>query len=208
MGKTAMRENTVVAIQTRKGLYVVAQALKHRTMMFFNIFTTDPNTVSCDLETAEKLCVVTPIRSFFDHSEMVKLNIKPASDIDGYRYRNHLAFQLTGSYGFKKIIVYKGTKDELTVPTYTGEFRLVDSKLQTLQLLDKIQDLDIILSHQLDTMGSYEELNERLYLSHLYGRYVEPDRDLQLGITPITYKVYFQIMAEQISEMEWSELPI
>ena len=84
----------------------------------------------------------------------------------------------------------------------------MDWKLQTLQHLSKEKDIDIINEYQFDTMGVYGELCERLYLSYRYGRYVEPLKDLRLGNVPKEYKVYFQIVAGQISEEEWKKLPL
>ena len=89
-----------------------------------------------------------------------------------------------------------------------GELRLVDYKIQTLQHLSKENDKDTIEKHQLETMGVKVELNERLYLSYRYGKYVEPVKDLIMGNVPLTYKVYFQIIAGQISPDEWKQLPI
>ena len=62
--------------------------------------------------------------------------------------------------------------------------------------------------HQLDMMGEYGELNERLYLSYRYNKFVEPAKEMAMGNTLPTYKVYFQILARQISRDEYMKLPI
>jgi len=89
-----------------------------------------------------------------------------------------------------------------------GELRLVDFRINTLQHLSKEKDIDVIHRHQLDTVGMWGELNERLYLSYRFGKYVEPRKDLLMGITPPGYRVYFQLMAQQISADDYKQLPV
>jgi hypothetical protein len=61
---------------------------------------------------------------------------------------------------------------------FDGDLRLVKRNLETIKTLDKNTDKDSIENNQLDTMGMYGELNERLYLCYRYGKYVEPNKDL------------------------------
>lgn len=206
MAKIMLRENDVMAIETRRGLYIIAQALKNRTMVFFNIFTTLPHELVCNLEEAKVLCCITPVKYFFDHSEIIKLKIQPATNVASYRTQDHLAFEPMA--GFEKVTIYGGTKDELTILTTMGELRLVNWRVETLKHLDKSKDRAIIDTHQLETMGTWGELNERLYLSYRYDKYVEPTLDLQFGYIPIEYKTYFQIISNQIDEEVWKNLPI
>lgn len=147
-----------------------------------------------------------PFKTFL-RRQGFKLKIQPASDVEHHNRQNHLAFELTECKR-EKVIVYAGTKDEIIIPSIPmGEFRLVDWKLQTLQHLSKEKDIGIINAYHLEKMGVYDELNERLYLSYRYRKYVEPLKDLQVGNIPNEYKVYFQIVAQQISEDEWKNIP-
>jgi hypothetical protein len=208
MAKTIIRENNVLAIETRTGLFVIAQALKNKTLVIFNLFTTAPQSFDADLINAEFLCCVTPVKAFFDTATIVKLKIKHADGIEHYKEQNHLSFELLTT-AVRNVKVYENTNDEVIIPVaFMGELRLVDSQINTLQHLSKRKDIDIIYSHQLDTMGLWGELNERLYLSYRYGKYIEPNKDLIMGNTPLEYKVYYQIIAQQISEDEWMQLPI
>jgi len=167
-----------------------------------------PESFDADLNNAAFLCCVTPVKGFFDNATISKLKIKPAESIGHYKDQNHLSFELMTT-ATRNVKVYAGTDHEIIIPAaFMGELRLVDSRINTLQHLSKKNDVDVIYSHQLVTMGTWGELNERLYLSYRYGKYVEPSKDLILGNTPIEYKVYYQIMAQQISEDEWRQLPI
>jgi len=208
MAKTIIRENDVLAIETRSSLFVIVQALKHKTLVFFNLFTNTPESFDADLNNAEFLCCITPVKSFFNNATINKLKIKPAEAIGHYREQNHLALELM-SVATRNVKVYEGTNDEIIIPAaFMGELRLVDSLTNTLKHLSKEKDVDIIFSHQIDTMGMWGELNERLYLSYRYGKYVEPIKDLMMGNTPLEYKVYYQLMAQQISVADYMLLPI
>jgi hypothetical protein len=207
MAKTVIRENNVLAIETRTGLFVIAQALKHKTLVFFNLFTTDPLSFQSDLNEAEFLCIITPTKGFFHNTEIIKLEIKPAEGLVRYRGQNRLKRKSSAATFDAK--VYENTSDEVVIPCcFLGELKLVDSQLNTLKLLSKEKDSDIIYSHQLDSMGVYGELNEKLYLSYRYGKYVEPWKDFIMGNPPLEYKVYFQIAAQKIDKDEWAKLPI
>lgn len=65
MSTIKIRENNVLAIETRTGLFVIAQALKHRTLVFFNLFTKMPLSINANLENEEVLCCITPTKDFF-----------------------------------------------------------------------------------------------------------------------------------------------
>jgi len=208
MSTIRISENNVLAVETRTGLFVIAQALKHRTLVFFNLFTQSPLSLNAELENEKVLCCVTPTRDFFQGSNIIRLKIKPASNVAKYREQNRLADELLTPW--ESFIVYKGTKDEFEIPyVKTGELRLVDWQCQTLKHLNKQQDKEIIESHQLATMGIYGELNERLYLCYRYGRYVEPLKDLRMGKElPLAYKSYYQFTANLLDRNEWLNLPI
>ena len=63
--RAVIRENNVMAIETRTGLYIVAQALQHRTLVFFNLFTEKPQSIEVNFDREKVLCCVTPTKDFF-----------------------------------------------------------------------------------------------------------------------------------------------
>ena len=167
MAKIIVKENNVLAVETRPHLFVIAQALKNKT-----------------------------------------LNAAPVMELEQLRRQDHLAFELTNS-GRQAVTVYQDTDDEMIIPAVPiGDLRLVNWQLLTLQHLSKEKDKTLIAAHQLETMGVYGELNERLYLSYRLGKYVEPMKDLLMGNVHPAYKVYYQIIAQQITAAEWQKLPI
>ena len=125
--------------------------------------------------------------------------------IKDYKRQNHLTFELIPTW--KEYIIYNGTKDEIKFNYSEGDLRLVNWKAETIKEIDIKTDKEIIEKHQWDTMGMYGELNEKLYLSYKYGKYIEPLKDLVLGNKlPIDYKIYFLICAGKITEDEWLKL--
>ena len=212
MAKIAIREDNVLAIETRSGLFVIAQALKNKTLVFFNLFTATPLSFTANLNSAKFLCCITPTKAFFERVNIIKIKISPAENIEHYRLQDRLAFYISNHLkGRKNVTVYAGTTDEITIPSMaTGdELRLIAWRSsETLRHLSKEDDKNLIDEHQLDMMGEYGELNERLYLSYRYNKFVEPVKEMVMGNVLPTYKVYFQILAGRISEDEYMKLPI
>ena len=201
-----IRENNVLAIETRKNLYILAQSLGRHTLIFFNCFNEDLQQFNdVDLNKVNILCCITPVKQFFQKSNIVKININPLIIIKDYKRQNHLTFELIPTW--KEYIIYNGTKDEIKFNYSEGDLRLVNWKAETIKEIDIKTDKEIIEKHQWDTMGMYGELNEKLYLSYKYGKYIEPLKDLVLGNKlPIDYKIYFLICAGKITEDEWLKL--
>ncbi|MDR1284601.1 MAG: hypothetical protein LBJ88_00170 [Campylobacteraceae bacterium] len=189
---------------------MLAQSIGHGTLVFFNYFSENIkqfNTI--ELCHHNILCYITPVKIFFKKSNIIKINIRPLIDLrERYLQKEHLAFEPTAYW--KKFTIYKGTEDELEIPhVMNGNLRLVNWKLETVKYLDKIKDKEIIENNQLDTMGMYGELNERLYLCYKYGKYIEPNKDLIIGKKiPEDYKTYFLIESQKIEENEWKEMKI
>jgi hypothetical protein len=205
-----VRKNNIYAIETRKGLFVLAQSIGNGTLAFFNCFSEDIqefNTIELCYDNI--LCYITPVKIFFKKSNIIKINIKPLIDLhEKYIQKEHLAIEPMAQW--EKFIIYKGTEDELEIPyVMDGNLRLVNWKLETVKHLDKIKDKKIIENNQLETMGMYGELNERLYLCYKYGKYIEPNKDLIIGEEiPKEYKTYFLIESQKIKENEWKEMKI
>jgi hypothetical protein len=200
------QKNDVFVIETRRDLYVLAQSLGNNTLVFFNYFSEDLQRFNdVDLKNVNLLCCITPVRQFFQKCNMVRIKINPLMDIDHYKERNRLAFELMAT--LKEYKIYEGTDDEIIFMYRKGVLRLVNHKLERIKSLDTIADKEIIENHQWDTMGVYGELNEKLYLSYKYGKYVEPIKDLIIGKKlPIEYKTYFLMCAGKMTEEEWLKL--
>ena len=206
--KHFIRKDTILAIETRKGLYVLAQSIGNYTLVFFNIFYENIDQFNCiKLNKKDILCCITPVKTFFKKANIEKIKITPLLDIFDQNKKDHVTFELMSLA--KTYIIYSGTKDELEINYWDGDLRLVNWKIEKIKKLDKIKDKRIIEKYQFDTMGMYGELNEKLYLSYRYGKYVEPLKDMIMNEKlPLEYKTYFLITSEKITEEEWLKLPI
>jgi hypothetical protein len=201
-----LRKNYVLAIETRKNLFVLAQFIGNGTLVFFNNFKNNINEFdNIDLSKVNILCCVTAIKHFFRETNIIKLNVKPRTDIENYNENNHLAYGV--NFIWEKKIIYKGTKDEMEVLYRECDLRLVNWKLETIKVLNIRADRKIIENNQVDMMGVNWELNERLYLSYKYGKYIEPMKDLTIGKRiPIEYKTYYKLIMGKMTDDEYKKL--
>jgi hypothetical protein len=184
----------------------VAQSIGNGTLVFFNHFCKNINELdNMDLGKINILCCVTVLKHFFKECNIVKLNIKPRTDILNYDKNNWLAYGI--NYTWERKSIYTGTKDEMEILFKKGNLRLVNWRYETIKNLDKNEDKKIIENNQLETMGVNWELNERLYLSYKYDKYIEPMKDLIMDKKiPLEYKTYYEIIMGKISDNEYKKL--
>jgi 2-polyprenyl-3-methyl-5-hydroxy-6-metoxy-1,4-benzoquinol methylase len=77
-----IRKNYVIAIETRKNIFIAAQAIGNGTLVFFNYFCKNIKELdNMDLGKINILCCVTVLKHFFKECNIIKLNIKPRTDI-------------------------------------------------------------------------------------------------------------------------------
>ncbi|GHT22916.1 hypothetical protein FACS189430_05400 [Bacteroidia bacterium] len=203
-------KNNVLAIETRKNLFILAQSIGNGSLVFFNCFNENiQQFFNINLTDIKILCCITPVKQFYKKSNIIKINIKPLSNIHDYNKKERLAFELELKPSLKKYVIYKGTEDEIEYQYFYGNLILVNYKHETIKKFDINKDINIIENYQFDTMGMYGELNERLYLSYRNDKYIEPHRDLIIGKEiPKEYKIYYLICSGEIKEKEWLKLPI
>ena len=202
-----VRKNYVIGIETRKNLFILAQSIGNGTVVFFNCFGKNPDEFKdIDLEKLEILSCITTANLFFKKCNLMKLKIKPRLDLVDYNKTEHLAFGFTE---WKKYVIYKKTVDEMEIEIRCGDLRLVNWKFETIKNLDINKDKNIIKKYVLNTMGVYGELNERLYLSYVFGKFVESIKELIIGAKiPLEYKTYYEIIMQKITKNEWEKLVI
>lgn len=206
-------KNHVLAVEIRAGLYILAQSLGNNTLVFFNHFTAYPMEFIVALTKEDALCVITPTKSFFAKSNIIRLkNIKPIDNLDEitqYRTKPKLFSRNNGSQKYLLEFGSKGTIEVLLLHRSSDGVRLVTPEIQTIKLLYLPQNLDDILHYTLDTMGTYGELQERLYLSYLFGNstFIEPQKHLVLNRKPPDeFETYFKILSGRYTEDEWKQL--
>jgi len=199
MARIPWREGTVLSIETRPGLFVLAQMLKEPSLGFFNLFRNVnewDDVVPSDLP---KLfdCFVT--RQFINASNCKKWKLKPCC----WEPRER---KIDTSNEFSRVVVWEGTPQERSIGLIgaRGKKRLVEphpvDRFAQNVVLPAISenDADTINGHELKNLGINPEMNERLYLCHIFGRNVDPLKDVlfQRPI-PAEYETYLDIIGAE-----------
>ncbi|WP_049791511.1 hypothetical protein [Lacinutrix sp. 5H-3-7-4] len=70
MAKVQWKENKVLSIETRRGLYVLAQMIKDPYLVFFNIFSTNQDWNNVDLENTPILFHTAVAREFINFGDI------------------------------------------------------------------------------------------------------------------------------------------
>lgn len=108
MTRISWKENRVLSIETRKGVYVVGQMLKQPYIRFYNMFTAEssPNNVNTIKLTVLFTAAIT--RQFLRYSQVYVLKdaTPDIREIDSDIWIN----QFSGS---RKVIAYQGSGEEI-----------------------------------------------------------------------------------------------
>lgn len=194
MNKITWKKGTVISVEARENIFFLAQMLEEPYLYFFDIHNTSHQwEISC-LENTKPLFCVPVVRQFLKSSNIKKMDIT-AND----------ALEFPSNWIQKNIeaqmyTIWEGTEDEMTFAMSKVGGCLVERTLTT-NAQDYIEikkinnnDDDIIDSNELTSLRCYPELNERLYLSYLLGKNVDPLKDLIFQRPMLEeYKTYMKI---------------
>lgn len=206
MGRVTWKENKVLSIETRKGVFVLAQMIKSPYIVFFNYFREDNNFEEVDLKNIPILFPQAVTRQFFKKSNIKILKVKP---IENYQPPKLWLHEDAGS---RTVTVWKGTekekefitfgengatlveKDILKDGRYDHPSGVYDKSIK--QLNRKNINVTDILNYELTSVEVYPSLNERLFLCYLKGKNVNPAKDILFDIDmPLEYEKYVDIVS-------------
>ncbi|EWH11448.1 hypothetical protein KLA_15665 [Cellulophaga geojensis KL-A] len=206
MGRVTWKENKVLSIETRKGVFALAQMIKSPYIIFFNCFREDSNFKEVDLENIPILFLQAVTRQFLKKSNLKTLKLKP---IENYQPPKLWIDEDAGS---RTVKVWKGTekerefitfgengatlveKDILKDEKYDHPSGLYDKSIK--QLNPKSINIIDIINYELTSVEVYPNLNERLFLCHLKGENVNPAKDILFNIDiPLEYEKYVDIIS-------------
>lgn len=199
MARIVWRVGDVMSIAVRDDLFCLAQMLESPYLVFFHTFRNTNQWNGIDLDREPILFVRGVARQFLKHARLEKRrDIAPRTNIE-YPRR-----WLRSGPGSQKITVWPGTPDEMEVMTLGEEgVRVIEKDIRAGGFKrEKVltgylegpehEELDL---YEMDSLGVYPETTERLYLCHLLGKNVDPDKDLIAGRRlPREYKSYFEAM--------------
>jgi len=187
---TPWKEGKIVSIETRKGVFVLAQMLKNPFLRFYNHFREDENWNNIDVSVFETLFVNAVTGTFLKHSKVsVVKNAIPDMN------REDSKIWIKEKPGHRKTIIWKGTKDEKEFyisgsepggalvekdlwwspspeqPVRSHSSGVIDAVIQEEIALGNNELID---KHELTGLGVFPLMNERLYQCYKAGKNVDP----------------------------------
>lgn len=209
---TPWKEGKIVSIETRKGIFILAQMLKNPFLRFYKVFREDENWEKADTGIFDTLSVTGVTGQFLKSSNITE--IKEAipdtarEDPDTWINQNKgtrtirawkntekekefiILGKAAGGSLVKKNLWWSPTPGNTARPHPSG---VIDSVV--------LEDIplnanDIIDAYDLTNLAVYPSLNERLYLCYKLGKNVDPYKDLVFNREiPDEYSVAIDILS-------------
>jgi hypothetical protein len=206
MARVIWKDGHVISVETRTGLYALAQMSREPYLLFFNAFSNDDRWDGVDLASTPILFCQAVTRQFLIHSNVAKRpEIKPlvVTELPTRWIHSTIKFKP------RKASIWQGTTHERTLLTHDGAALVEKDVLRhkggpyahpsgvfdriVIESIDPKDDATID-AHELTSLGVFAATNERLYLCHTFGRNVDPEKDLLFDRDmPIDYDVYFDV---------------
>ncbi|MCD8455103.1 hypothetical protein G1K75_12455 [Tenacibaculum finnmarkense] len=214
MARIHWKENKILSIETRKGLYVLAQMIAEPYLVFYNTFNTNQDWGNVDLENIPVLFHTAVAREFLNFS-----NITTIKSIKANKKEDLNPKRIKTESIYRNVKTWEGTDKEIDflikgeggiliekspyVNVSFGEEKVLKHKI------DAIHDSELIDDSELERILFSPGLNERLFLCYKYGKNVDPLKDLIFNRDiPLDYEVYIKLYADKMTEKEWEELSI
>jgi hypothetical protein len=210
MARIQWKENKILCVETRKGLFVLAQMLKEPYLLFFNIFSSEKDCRNLDPTSGQILFYTAVAREFLNSSNIIvhKLNAESRRDLCIDRIKTESIY--------RKTRLWKGTENEIEILILGHGGKLVRKdpygsgmSKDELIVMNKIENSDTaaIDKFELDRMLFHPTLNERLYLCYKFGKNVDPIKDFVFDRdVPLDYLVFARLYSNTIALEEWKEL--
>ena len=205
MGRVVWTEGQVISVETRQGIFTLAQMARDPFIFFFDRFNEQPLWAEDALEDAGVVFCVSVTRQFLQQSLIEVQTVRPRSDLQipdqwiqpapKWTRRwiargtdlERQAYLPSGASLVRKDVMghtggpYRhpsGAHDEVLEPSILA------------------CDEERVERYEMTSMGVFPTLNERLYLCHLLGRRVAPWADIILGRPlPPAYADYLDLVA-------------
>lgn len=204
---TPWKEGKIISIQTRKGIYVLAQMLKSPYLRFYKKFQEDENWGEVDARNLETLFVKGVVNTFLKFS-----NVSVVKDAIPDLNRKVPDTWINGFTGHRKVKVWENTDRETEIfilgskpggslvkrDIYKEGKYNHPSGLFDEVILDEIplSANEVIESNEVMSLGVYPLTNERLYQCYKSGGNVDPSKDLMFNrLIPKEFEVAILIMS-------------
>lgn len=203
MSRVVWKENKVISIETRKGIFVLAQLSRSPYIIFYNCFhTSNQFNDKIDLNLTPILYCKAVTRNFLIRSNITTqkgIKPKPIKTL-GVHWINRFS-------GSRTVTLWKGTENEKKFITIGDGGALVlkdafnhksgpyahPSGVYDKIVIPKIRydDMLTIGEHETTSLHTFPEANERLYLCYKFGENISPEKYILFDIPmPLEYKSY------------------
>lgn len=201
MSRVPWRVGKVISIETRDGIFVLAQMIQDPYIVFFNVFNDSHNWPSTELESIPVLYIAGVTRQFVSKSNVKYLKHIDAVTVDqpkawihpnqDFVYRTiwtELPIELTvcyyGDHGGSLI------ERDITAPDFAS---FNNSERVIVEVLPS-GNFDAIEGYELTTLRTFPHENERLYLCYLFKKNVDPEKELMFDLPlPHEYHRYMSM---------------
>lgn len=198
MARVAWKEDAIISIETREGIFVLAQMLKSPYLLIYDCFKESNDFDDVNLSDTPMLFCHAVTRQFLKSGNIQKLNLK------GIKHENLPKRWISPTAEARKITVWEGTPDEKELIIIGEGGKLIEediyrSGMQEAKVIMpsiSFSDEETIDKHELTNISIYPEFNERLYLCYKFGKNVDPYKDLVFNRPiPTDYKKYIEIIS-------------
>lgn len=212
MTRIIWKENRILSIETRKGLFVLAQMIKEPNLLFFNIFSKNQHFKDFEFIDTKDLPILfysAVAREFINSSNIVILK-----NIIGIERRELNFIRIKTESIFRKIKIWKGTDKETELLIMgKGGFLInknpyLNNSIEDEIVIQKIEDSDdlTIEKAELDRILFYPLLNERLFLCYKFNKNVDPLKDLVFNREILEeYDVYIKLYTDKLTDNDWED---
>lgn len=192
MARITWRDRSVYGIETRRGLFVLAQMSVSPFLIFFDAFRERDAWDDIDLEETPILFCRAVTKQFLKNSRMTRHKAVEPRAVDGLPTR--WIFPRPAS---RKVTLWPGTDRERSVISPFSGGMLVEkdvynhtggpykhpSGVYDAVVMPEIDPADhaTIDAHETTSLGVFPGLNERLYQCHRAGRNVSPEKAFLFG---------------------------
>ena len=204
MARVIWKENSVISIETRKGIFVLAQMLKEPFLMFYQIFSDGDRWENVDLSNTPTLFCKAVAKQFLKQSNIIKQpEISPNLSLKLPKY------WIQTNPGNRKVNVWEGTEEEREIITLTETpgGKLIEKDITKGGFQDypivmpsiSLNDDKTIEAHETTSISLYPELNERLYLCNKLNRNIDPAKNINFDkAIPLDCTKYVDIVSGKI----------
>jgi len=223
MARVSWKENQVLNIETRKGIFVVGQMLKHPYIRFYNMFSTESSLHNVNTMELSVLFTAAVTRQYLRCSRISVLKdaVPDIRKIDSDTWIN----QYPGS---RKVVAYQGDDQEFNCvilghkpggmlvkkdlwwsPTPEQPVRThISGVFDEIICADiPLEANDIIDKYELTGLCVFPYTNERLYLCSLYNKSVDPYKDLVFNRSlPKEYSLAIKIISGGTDDKQRKEI--